>query len=471
MATNMISALGAGSGIDVKALAESLVEAERAPRKEKIDEKITKSEAKISGYAAIKYALTTLKSAFEKLNDATDFSAVTANNSQTSVFSATTDSSAVAGRYSVEVTQLASAQTSTSSTTYAAVDTELNSGTAFSLYLSINSATATEIEVDTTTPTGIVEAINDADLGVTAELIQTDDDEYTIVLTGSQGSDQSFTLTSEDPTDSTDTAVTNVSFGTRLQTAADAVLEINGLEITRSTNTINDVIDGVTFELYDTNTNSPATLSLLQNTSTIKESIQNLVAAYNDFNDTMTILLDRQSEVEQFGGALAGDSLAASIRTKIRALITADSTTPGTDIEAARDVGISFDRDGKMTVDETTLDAALLSSLSDVVTMFSADTNNKSLYSSADAGLGGDAVREIDEMLRYSGLLTEQTDNITSKIDTYKVDLEKLEIRMQKLLTLYTQQFSVMESVVGNTNSMRTSLTSSFEGMMNAYKN
>jgi flagellar hook-associated protein 2 len=464
----MITALGAGSGIDVKALAESLVEAERAPRKERIDERITKSEAKISGYAAVNYALSTLKTAFQKLNDASDFSAVSVNNSQTSVFSATADSLATAGRYSVEVTQLASAQTTISSTTYEAIDTTLNSGTAFTLNLSINGATATEIDVDTATPTGIVDAINDADLGVTAELIQTDDDEYTIVLTGAQGSDQSFTLTSEDADGD---AVTNVVFGNRLQTAADAIVEINGLEITRSTNTITDVIDGVTFELYDTNTNSPATLSLLQNTSSIKESIQNLVVAYNDFNDTMTILLDRQSEVEQYGGALAGDSLAASIRTRIRALITDDSTTPGTDIEAARDVGISFDRDGKMTLDETTLDEALSDSLADVVTMFTADSDDKSLYSSADAGLAGDLVREIDEMLRYSGLLREQTDNITTKMDAYKADLEKLEERMQKLLTMYTQQFSVMESVVGSTNSMRTSLTSSFEGMMNAYKN
>jgi flagellar hook-associated protein 2 len=134
-------------------------------------------------------------------------------------------------------------------------------------------------------------------------------------------------------------------------------------------------------------------------------------------------------------------------------------------------VGISFDRDGKMTLNETTLDAALSDSLADVVTMFTADSDDKSLYSSADAGLAGDLVREIDEMLRYSGLLREQTDNITTKMDAYKADLEKLEERMQKLLTMYTQQFSVMESVVGSTNSMRTSLTSSFEGMMNAYKN
>jgi flagellar hook-associated protein 2 len=463
----MISALGAGSGIDVKALAESLVEAERAPRKEIIDAKITKSEAKISGYGAIKYALTTLKTAFEKLNDATDFSSVTATNSQTSVFGVSTNSKATSGRYSVEVTQLASAQTSTSDSTYAAIDTELNSGTAFSLYLSIDGATETEISVDTTTPTGIVSAINDANLGVSAELIQTADSQYTIVLTGENGSDQSFTLRSEDTNGD---AVTNVSFDTELQTAADAIFEVNGLAVTRSSNTISDVIAGVKFDLYGTNSGSPATLSLLQNTSSVKTSVQELVTAYNDFENTMSILVDRKSEVEQYGGALAGDSLVTSIRSKVRSLITTDSTTPGTDIGAARDVGISFDRFGKMTLDETKLDAALTSNYADVVTMFSADTSNKSLYSPANAGLAGDSVREIDKMMRYSGLLVDQTDNAQSQIDHYKTDLTKLETRMQKLLARYVEQFSAMESVVGNSKSMRTSLTSTFDGMMNAYK-
>ena len=64
----------------------------------------------------------------------------------------------------------------------------------------------------------------------------------------------------------------------------------------------------------------------------------------------------------------------------------------------------------------------------------------------------------------------EQTGNVTAQIEDYKEDLQKLEDRMQKLMSRYVEQFSVMESVVGNSKSMRTSLTSSFEGMMNAYK-
>jgi len=467
MATNLISALGAGSGIDVKALAESLVEAERAPRKEIIDSKIAKSESKISGYGAITFALTTLKTAFEKLNDASDFNAVTTSNSQPGIFGVSTDSNAKAGRLSVEVTQLANAQTTTSNSSFAASNSTLNSGAAFGLYLSTNGGPETQINVNTTTPDGIVAAINGANLGVSAELIQTNTDEFKIVVTGQVGANQAFNLRSDDGNGN---PVANVSFSTNLQTASDAIFKVNGLNVTRSTNTIRDVVDGVTFELYDTNTGNPATVGLVQNTSSIKSSIQELVSAYNDFEKTMSILVDRKSEVEQYGGALAGDSLVSSIRNKIRSLISDNSSTPGDEVKAARHVGISFDRFGKMTLDEAKLDSTLSSNFADVVTMFSADTNNKSLFSPTGAGLAGDSVREIDEMLRFSGLLVEQTGNVTAQIEDYKEDLQKLEDRMQKLMSRYVEQFSVMESVVGNSKSMRTSLTSSFEGMMNAYK-
>ena len=78
--TNFINALGAGSGVDVKALAESLVEAEREPRKERIDAKIKQTEARISGYGALKFALAELQTAFKTLNDAKDFSVITGSS-------------------------------------------------------------------------------------------------------------------------------------------------------------------------------------------------------------------------------------------------------------------------------------------------------------------------------------------------------------------------------------------------------
>ena len=86
MATSsIVNTLGAGSGIDVKSLAQSLVDAEKTPKKERIDAKIAKSEARISGYSAIKFALSDLKNAFAKLNDASDFSSIKTANTQPAI--------------------------------------------------------------------------------------------------------------------------------------------------------------------------------------------------------------------------------------------------------------------------------------------------------------------------------------------------------------------------------------------------
>ena len=112
MATSAISALGAGSGIDVKALAQSLVDTEKAPRKEAIDKKIAKSEARISGYSAIRFVLDQLKTAFQGLNNKADFNSLSVSNSQTAAFSAIGTSSASSGSHSIVVKTLATAQRS-----------------------------------------------------------------------------------------------------------------------------------------------------------------------------------------------------------------------------------------------------------------------------------------------------------------------------------------------------------------------
>lgn len=84
--TSTISALGAGSGVDVKSLAQSLVDAEKSPRKAAIDAKIKKSEGGISGYGAVKFVLNDLKTAFSNLKDLSDFNTVTTKNSQSTAF-------------------------------------------------------------------------------------------------------------------------------------------------------------------------------------------------------------------------------------------------------------------------------------------------------------------------------------------------------------------------------------------------
>ncbi len=466
MATNFVNALGAGSGIDTQKLAKDLMEATREPRKAIIDDKITKSEARISGYSVIQFSLGELKTAFSGLNDLSDFASLQTSNTQASAVGVVASPTAAAGSYQVDVTQVAKAQR-TASNGFAERSTALNGNAAFTLALAINGGTSQNISVTTDTPAGVVAAINGAKLGLTAQLIQTSGTTpWKIVVTGEEGAEKAFTLSS--------TSAVALGFDVQLpanqvQTAQNAILSVNGLTVERATNSISDVVDGVTFNLA-TVTTGAARIDLTRDTSGITSKIDNLVTAYKNFEDNLKILGDRTSEVEEFGGALAGDSLLQNIRAQVRGMLTATSSTPGTTVKAPRDVGLTFDRNGVLQFDKDKLAAQLQSNFDEVAQMFSANTNNQSVFSVAPGGVAGDAFINLDKLMRTNGLIAQQTNNASQQVDRFKADLEKLEDQMEKLLERYMRQFSAMESIVGSSNSLRESLKGTFEGMANAYK-
>jgi flagellar hook-associated protein 2 len=479
--TNLVNALGAGSGVDTQALAKNLVEATRAPAKSIIDEKIARSEARISGYGVIKYNLNALKTAYAALNDLSDFTSLQASNTQPSAFGVVASASAAAGNYQVNVKAIAQAQRVVSDG-FALSTTALNGGSAFDLSLSVNGGTAETISVTTDTPAGVVSAINASGKGLSAQLIQTSGAApWKIVITGAQGSTQNFTLSSGAvnlglPTDNTSS--------NWLQSAQDAQIEVNGVAVTRSTNTITDVVDGLTFNLYAPTTSStstvngvstttwtPARIDLARDTSGITAKVETLVQAYNDFEEDLKILGDRDSTVEEFGGALANDGFLRTVRSQVRSMLITESSSPGTTVKAARDVGLSFDRDGVLQLDKTRLTARMQDNFAEVAQMFTANVSNQSIYSPVAGGVAGDAVKKLDAMMRTAGVVTQQTTSAQSQVNRYKADLEKLEDQMQKLLERYTRQFASMESIVGNSNSLRESLKGTFEGLAKAYNN
>jgi flagellar hook-associated protein 2 len=239
--------------------------------------------------------------------------------------------------------------------------------------------------------------------------------------------------------------------------------------VTRPSNTVSDLIPGVTLSL-STKTEGAARIDLSRDTQSVKQNIQGLVQAYNDLDLSLGILSDPKSEVEGLGGSLAGDALIRTIRNTVRGILSANSRTPGTELKAARDVGLSFDRDGKLTLNQARLDTALADNYEDVVRIFSAGTNNKSLYNSNAAGLAGDLVVSLDRMTRSTGLIARQNESASRDVDKYKRQLQTLEDRMASLLSRYTKQFGTMESIVGSSKDIRGSLKSSFEGMMSSYK-
>ena len=568
-AAKIVSAMGAGSGIDTQALAATLIAAERAPRADAINKNISKNEALVSGYSAVKYALSNLQTAFDALKDKSDYTSITVSNSNTSAFTATAGASASAGTHSVLVHSLATAQRNTGTVGFATSTTAINSGSAMSLSVDIaQSSTGTmgfasadtainggdamtltlggsafsggstiTVAAGSDTPTGVRDAINNANLGLSAEIVNTGDASkpYKLVVTGSTGLANAFTISSDaagidfgttiqsaststvsisagsdtpagiveafnnagvgvsaqlvntgDPSTPYKIAVAGASgkynafsvsssapglnFDTTLQSASNASLTVDGIQITSSSNTVSDAIPGVSLSLVGTNT-SAATVALSNNTGAVTTKIGALVSAYNDAMDLFDELTNSKSTLETYGGTMAGNSTMNTLRAELRTLVTQDSSTASSSgtLSALRDIGVEINSKGRLSTNSVKLDVAVNFNFANTVTLLSGNQENQSAYDSADSGLAGDASKSIISLLSTTGTVATESGNATTRISKYQDDLTALEDRMTQLLARYTKQFAAMDSIVGQTRSTQTGLTSTFAGLMAMY--
>jgi flagellar hook-associated protein 2 len=324
-----------------------------------------------------------------------------------------------------------------------------------------------------TTPAGIVAAINSANLGISAQLVNTGNiaTPYRIMVTGSTGASNAFSLTSLTQGVG-GVEVTGVSFGKQLQSAVDATFNVNGMAMTSSKNTVTDAIAGATLNLTaTTTTNVPANLVFSRDTSSITTKLNALVTAYNDANTMLGVVSDPKSTVETYGATLVGNSIVGSVRSQMRQLISSNSTTPAGGLTALRDIGFNIDQKGVLSIDKTKLDNSLKNNFDNVVTLVTGNQENQSKFSVVPSGVAGEAAKKLTALLDTTAPLTTQSANLTTKISDYKKQLDKLDTRMTDLLARYNKQFAAMESMVGQSKSLQTSLKSTFDGMMATYTN
>jgi flagellar hook-associated protein 2 len=247
--------------------------------------------------------------------------------------------------------------------------------------------------------------------------------------------------------------------------ASDASVTVDGISYTRQSNAISDIVPGLTLSLKATSS-TPASVNLARDTSALKAKLTALVTAYNDFDNIIKETTNPKSTLETYGATLVGDSTARMVRQQMRSLIFGVSSTPGTTYQSMSQLGFSLDQTGVLSLDETKLDTALQTGVDDIAKMFTGGHNKLSAYSTLSAGIAGDAVKKLSNMLGKTGILITQSESADTQNTKYKAELTKLQTRMDALLLRYQKQFSSMDSLVGNVNSQKTSLKSTFEGMM-----
>ena len=444
-----INALGAGASFDTKKIVESLVEAERAGAHAQIERKIADAESKISGLGAAASILGILKEGAELLNDAKDFNTLSIQNSQSSALGATVTNNARTGTNSITVTSIAREQRSISDGFDSSTAT-INGANTTTVSITIGGTTE-NISVESASLDLMKTAINDADLGVRAEIVNTGtgSGNFRLQLVGENGSDNAFSVSS-------DFSGLNIQ---SIQSASNASLNVNGVDFTRSTNQISDIIEGVSLNLTSV-TNGTATVSVNRDVSEAKGNIIAFVSMYNEASLEFKKLTN--SEID---GPLRGDSIFRSMTRNLRSIVVGTSSSPGTSINSLSNMGISIDRDGQLTYDEAKLDQVLNDNYDDVIKVFTANTNNQSRFSTEAGGIAGDIKTLIERVTASDGYLVTADAALQARMVQYDEEAEELAVRMEKVEERYNRQFLVMQSIIEEMNSTKESMISSFENL------
>lgn len=340
---------GLASGLDTQAIISALMAVERRPIAA-LQTKKTSLNSQKKLFGDFKQLLSDLQTEARALRSSTDFLKMAASSSNEDVLTVRASGSATPGTHQIKVVELASAKI-VASNGRAANDTPLGDGTFF---LDVGGTThAIDIGAGTgyaDTIEGIAQAIRDKDLDVTADVVdtgQTGNNRYQLVLRSTApGSAGNFTLTPD--TGGTDLTALLTELNTNVRApATDALIEFNGIEIYRTSNSITDVIPGITLDLKSENAN-PVTVTVTTDAEETTKQLQEFVDAYNKVVDFVAA----QNTVGQDGTArnpLFGDSTLRSIRSNLRTIVGGAVNTGNTSISMLANIGITSDREGKLT--------------------------------------------------------------------------------------------------------------------------
>lgn len=299
-----ISSTGVGSGLDVQSIVSQLVAIEKQPLTQ-LQTKATTFQTQLSTYGKIKSQASALGDAAALLAGTSGWNAQKATSSNATAVGVTAGSSAVATSLGVEVAQLARAQSSASGGVAAGVAV----GATGSLLIELGSwsedavplftaGTSVSVAIEATdTVSAMASKINAAGAGVTATVLRDGANERLVLRSSSTGAAAGFRLNTPADSGLASLGLTNPSDGVGFagQTALDAKVKINGVDVTSATNKMTDVIPGVTLQLNQVTT-APVEVTVASDLEAVQKNIQGFVDAYNALNQTLADA-DRKSVV------------------------------------------------------------------------------------------------------------------------------------------------------------------------------
>lgn len=469
-----VSSAGLGSGLDVNSIVTQLMAVERRPLTQ-LQSAATSLKSEVSTFGKLQSYFSSLQDKSNALNDSALWSGTTASSADSGSVSVTTGSKATAGSYAVNVQRLASSQTVTAAA-LASSNSTLNAGT---LTIELGSWTGSPtsgfsakansppvivtIGAGETSLASIRDKINASGAGVTASIVSDVGGARLSLRSKDTGEQNAFRISATESVDDgvAATGLTALAYDaagggsqmTRSETAANALATINGIDIASASNTLSNVVDGMTINLLKPTTSAVA-LSVAVDTIAIKQKITEFVGAFNDLAGFLRTQMAYNPDSKS-GGALQGDQTAVGLQ---RALGNAlkQASTASSRWSRLSDIGIAMTTSGTLSTDATKLDSALgnLPELKKLLTASGADGASSGFVrrwkSLADAALGSGGAFES----RTSSLNIRLSRNTKSQ-DDMSQRLSLTEARMRA-------QYTALDSKMAQLNGLSSYVTQQF---------
>ncbi|HFB67226.1 MAG TPA: flagellar cap protein [Aeromonadales bacterium] len=420
-----------GVNLDVQGLVSQLMQVESRPL-ERLQEKENQFQSQLSAFGRLKSALSSFQTSMSNLSSLDKFETYKVSSTESDTdksFTVSVDKDAAPGTFSIDVQNLArsnkygssTAFTDTTSAITADANLDISDGTN-SLSIDINGKSLAEIR------DAINTAAESGNVGVSASIVQEGTNAYQLVLSASKtGLNNQISVTS------TGNAVSQLNLTEKL-TALDATVVIdNAYTVSSATNTLDNVISGISLNLLKPSTVS-ADITIERDTEAVKESVGDFVSAFNTLKGTVDALKEQ---------GLQGDSILSRVMSDIRNEFNSSAGLSGS-FNFLSEVGITSDsKSGDLQLDTSKLDKAIAQDFEGVSQLFANDNQ----------GVAFRLNEKMDEYLSYDGLIKVRQDGLNRRIDNNESAQLNMEYRLQQIESRYLKQFSALDQLISESNS------------------
>jgi flagellar hook-associated protein 2 len=452
---------GLGSGIDFNQLTEAIL-TERSRPITQLQARGTQINKINDAFKQLNAKLATLTESVNALTNKELGKGRLASSSNTNVIVPTATATASPGTFEVVVTRLATSLSQTSRVYTSASDTVLAGGaTAATFELRLGGATTgtvVNITSANNSLSGLRDAINAANAGVTALVVDADGSgtQNKLVLssnaTGAAGRVQLVETTATGTATDLNLTSLNPPGATNDFSDLDAEFTVNGLTLTRSSNTVSNAVTGVTFNLLDS---GRSTIKVNANTAELENKIKSFIAAYNDVQDFIAGQYTKDGTGKP-SGALVGEATLRSVQTQLRNTIGSSFAENGGTLQNLTQIGIGRDANGKLTMDNAVLTKSLSNSLADVRALFSGASSTQTGLANKFHGVFKNLSDDVTGVVKNA---ITGNENSIKRLNTSIADqLARISTLRQSL----SRQFAAADAAISQLNNQGTSLTNIF---------